>query len=87
MDLALCHAALGRGFAFAGLIGSHSKWARFRNRLRVLGHGDAAIARICCPIGQKSLGKHPQAIAVGVAAQLQTMQTLDEGSQGWPTAC
>ncbi|WP_460272445.1 xanthine dehydrogenase accessory protein XdhC [Celeribacter sp. ULVN23_4] len=70
LDLELCHRALGHGFAFAGLIGSRTKWARFRNRLRDLGHGDAQIDCICCPIGQPELGKHPQAIAVGVAAQV-----------------
>jgi xanthine dehydrogenase accessory factor len=70
LDLALCHALLGRGFGFCGLIGSATKWARFRNRLRALGHSESEITRITCPIGQKSLGKHPQAIAVGVAAAL-----------------
>lgn len=70
IDLALCHAALLHGFGWCGLIGSDSKWARFRSRLRKLGHSDAAISGICCPIGQKSFGKHPQAIAVGLAADL-----------------
>ncbi|TFL20120.1 xanthine dehydrogenase accessory protein XdhC [Jannaschia formosa] len=70
VDLALCHAALRHGFAGCGLIGSATKWARFRARLRDLGHSDDAIARIDCPIGDPSLGKHPQAIAVGVAARL-----------------
>ncbi|WP_071672449.1 xanthine dehydrogenase accessory protein XdhC [Nioella nitratireducens] len=70
IDLALCHAALAHGFKDCGLIGSATKWARFRTRLRQLGHGDAQISRIACPIGDTSLGKHPQAIAVGVAAGL-----------------
>jgi xanthine dehydrogenase accessory factor len=70
LDLALCDALLRRGFASCGLIGSATKWARFRSRLRALGHGEAAIARIDCPIGDPSLGKHPQAIAIGVAAAL-----------------
>ena len=74
LDLQICHALLGHGFGFAGLIGSDSKWARFRSRLRALGHADAQISRICCPIGQKSFGKHPQAIAIGVAAQLVRRQ-------------
>lgn len=69
-DLEICHRLLQRGFAFAGLIGSDTKWARFRSRLRDLGHSDAQISRIRCPIGQKSLGKHPQAIAIGVATDL-----------------
>lgn len=70
IDLALCHAALTRGFASCGLIGSATKWARFRARLAALGHLDAEISRIACPIGDPALGKHPQAIAVGVAGRL-----------------
>lgn len=70
LDLALCHALLTHDFASAGLIGSATKWGRFRSRLRDLGHAPAQISRIACPIGDPSLGKHPQAIAVGVAAAL-----------------
>ena len=69
-DLALCHAALSHGFGACGLIGSATKWARFRGRLAALGHDAAAIDRIACPIGDPGLGKHPQAIAVGVAHAL-----------------
>lgn len=70
LDLALCDALLRRGFGWAGVIGSDTKWARFRKRLAAAGHGDAQISRIRCPIGDRTLGKHPQAIAVGVAAAL-----------------
>ncbi|WP_299739680.1 xanthine dehydrogenase accessory protein XdhC [uncultured Roseobacter sp.] len=70
LDLELCHRLLGHGFAFAGLIGSATKWARFRNRLRGLGHGPDQIARITCPIGRPTLGKHPHVIAIGVASEL-----------------
>ena len=70
IDLALCHGALAHGFGFCGLIGSATKWIRFRKRLQQLGHPDARISRITCPIGDPNLGKHPQAIAVGVAASL-----------------
>ncbi|HKL68237.1 MAG TPA: xanthine dehydrogenase accessory protein XdhC [Salibaculum sp.] len=70
LDLKLCHALLGHGFASCGLIGSATKWARFRSRLAALGHSDAQISRIACPIGDPGLGKHPQAIAVGTAAGL-----------------
>nr|WP_256474326.1 xanthine dehydrogenase accessory protein XdhC [Lutimaribacter sp. EGI FJ00013] len=68
LDLSLCDAALRRGFASAGVIGSATKRARFRRRLGEMGHGPAQIARIACPIGDPALGKHPQAIAIGVAA-------------------
>lgn len=70
IDLALCDAALRHGFASCGLIGSDTKWVRFQKRLQQMGHSDAQISRITCPIGDPSLGKHPQAIAIGVAARL-----------------
>ena len=70
LDLELCHRLLLRGFRGLGLIGSATKWGRFRSRLRALGHEATQIGRIQCPIGDPSLGKHPQAIAVGVVAEL-----------------
>ncbi|MCC7322044.1 MAG: xanthine dehydrogenase accessory protein XdhC [Rubellimicrobium sp.] len=84
IDLALCHALLLRGFAACGMIGSATKRARFRSRLARLGHGPAAVARIACPIGDPALGKHPQAIAVSVAAALllDATATAREGRAG-----
>jgi len=70
LDLELCDQLLRRGFGFAGLIGSATKWARFRSRLAAMGHGVEQIGRIACPIGDPVLGKHPQMIAVGVAASM-----------------
>lgn len=62
IDLALCAALLRRPAASIGLIGSDTKWARFSKRLRALGLDPAPIT---CPIGDKSLGKAPDAIAMG----------------------
>jgi xanthine dehydrogenase accessory factor len=70
LDLALCAGALRHGFASCGVIGSATKWARFSARLAALGFGAAEISRINCPIGLPDLGKHPQAIAIGVAAMM-----------------
>lgn len=70
IDLALCDALLRRPTASIGLIGSATKWARFRTRLAAMGHAPAQISRIACPIGDPALGKHPQAIALGVATAL-----------------
>jgi xanthine dehydrogenase accessory factor len=80
IDLALCHAVLSQPFHSAGLIGSATKWSRFKTRLAALGHAPAQISRIACPIGDPSLGKHPAAIALGVATAMinpQTRQTKD----------
>ncbi|WP_424976332.1 xanthine dehydrogenase accessory protein XdhC [Dinoroseobacter sp. S124A] len=81
IDLELCHALLQQPCAGIGLIGSQTKWARFRSRLAQLGHGSAQISRITCPIGDPSLGKHPQAIAVGVAASLLSEQMMKRPAQ------
>ncbi|MEJ6404983.1 xanthine dehydrogenase accessory protein XdhC [Yoonia sp. 2307UL14-13] len=70
IDLVICHALLNHDFHSAGLIGSATKWARFKSRLAALGHSPAQIARIACPIGDPTLGKHPAAIALGVATSM-----------------
>ncbi|MCG6560059.1 xanthine dehydrogenase accessory protein XdhC [Ruegeria sp. 1NDH52C] len=70
LDLELCNRLLRHDFTFAGLIGSATKWARFRSRLAALGHTPQQIDRITCPIGDPALGKHPACIAIGVAARL-----------------
>jgi xanthine dehydrogenase accessory factor len=81
LDLELCHRLLTQGFASLGLIGSQTKWARFRGRLRALGHSDPQIARIRCPIGDPALGKHPQAIAIGVAQDILQQQVRQASRQ------
>jgi xanthine dehydrogenase accessory factor len=85
LDYALCRAILTRGdFAWAGLIGSKSKAARFRSRLARDGLAGEAVARLICPIGIGGIAsKWPAAIAVGVAAQV--MQ--DIGAADEDTAC
>ncbi|MEM1386033.1 MAG: xanthine dehydrogenase accessory protein XdhC [Pseudomonadota bacterium] len=82
-DLELCHQVLSHSFASAGLIGSRTKWARFRSRLKALGHTDAQIDRIECPIGDPALGKHPQAIAIGVANRLVEAQRSSNKMRQW----
>jgi len=79
MDLDLCHKLLNRPCGYIGLIGSATKWARFRSRLQQLGHSETEIARITCPIGDPSLGKAPQAIAIGVAARLLSQPERNGG--------
>jgi len=82
LDLELCHRLIAHGFASAGLIGSATKWARFRKRLSQLGDSAAQISRIRCPIGRPELGKHPQAIAVGVAATLLSHEPFATARKG-----
>lgn len=69
-DLAICHALLSLPFGSIGLIGSATKWARFKSRLGALGHTPTAIDQIACPIGDPSYGKHPAQIAISVAVAM-----------------
>lgn len=71
-DLAITDQALRRGdLGSIGLIGSRSKWARFRVALADLGHADADLERVSTPIGIPEVeGKAPASIAVSVAARI-----------------
>nr|BFF11851.1 hypothetical protein GCM10025699_31540 [Microbacterium flavescens] len=76
-DLAITDQALRRDdLGSIGLIGSSSKWARFRVRLTELGHTEAELARVTTPIGIPEIGgKAPASIAVSVAAR--TLQLIE----------
>ncbi|MFF2371099.1 xanthine dehydrogenase accessory protein XdhC [Agromyces sp. NPDC058110] len=84
-DLAIVDMALRTdGLGSIGLIGSASKWTRFRKKLGEAGHDDAALARVTTPIGIPEVaGKAPAVIAVSVAARL--LQLVEEArSAGAP---
>jgi xanthine dehydrogenase accessory factor len=79
LDLEIVARALQRSDArFVGLIGSQTKAARFRSRLRRRGM-DAS--RLTSPIGLFKAGKHPAAVAVSAVAQVLREATL-EGRPG-----
>ncbi|MEO3689844.1 xanthine dehydrogenase accessory protein XdhC [Roseateles paludis] len=66
-----------RDLAFIGLIGSRTKWARFRHRLEERGFTAEELAQVHCPIGWPGLpGKRPEQIAVAIATQLLAEPTL-----------
>jgi xanthine dehydrogenase accessory protein XdhC len=80
-DLAITDQALRNGaLGSIGLIGSASKWARFRVKLRELGHTEADLARVSTPIGIPEIGgKAPASIAVSVAAR--TLQLIESAAR------
>lgn len=79
VDMSLRMASGREGLASIGLIGSASKWARFRKKLGELGHTQNDLARVTTPIGIPEVaGKQPAAIAVSVAARL--LQLIDEAA-------
>ncbi len=75
LDYELTREILDRdAFAFLGLIGSDTKAARFRKRLKHDGFDEKTIARVHCPIGDLRLnGKLPMEVAVSIAAQLLSL--------------
>ena len=77
-DLAIVDQSLRTdGIGSIGLIGSASKWARFRKKLTDLGHDETALSRVTTPIGIPEVsGKQPAVIAVSVAARI--LQVIDE---------
>lgn len=89
LDYQLCAAILTRGdAAWAGLIGSRSKAARFRSRLRRDGFSAEAIAALHCPVGMPAIrSKLPAAIATGIVAQLLTHATREAGAHAPATGC
>jgi xanthine dehydrogenase accessory factor len=72
LDFDIVEAVLKRGdFGFLGLIGSHSKRARFVHRLADKGIDEALLERLVCPIGVPGIeGKQPAVVAVAAVAQL-----------------
>lgn len=72
LDMQLVEAVISRGDArFCGLIGSKSKAAKFRNRLRRKGFTDVELDMLVCPVGLPDVGgKKPMEVAVSIAAQV-----------------
>jgi xanthine dehydrogenase accessory factor len=68
LDLEIVERVLRRNdFAFLGLIGSGTKAAKFRARLKAR---NVDYTRLVCPIGLFKAGKHPAEVAVSAVAQL-----------------
>lgn len=89
LDFEIVRALLARDdFAWAGVIGSATKAARFAHRLERRGFARERVARIACPIGVPGIeGKDPATIAVAVAAQLlQVIEARAAGLQHEPAS-
>jgi xanthine dehydrogenase accessory factor len=75
LDLALAEAALKRLDArYVGVIGSATKAARFRHRLRDKGLGSQLDKVFQCPVGIPDItGKLPAEVAIAVAAKIMQL--------------
>ena len=69
MDQDILEKLLKVPMKYLGLIGSKSKWERFKQRLTARGVSAEELARVHCPIGIPT-GKAPQEVAISFAAEL-----------------
>jgi xanthine dehydrogenase accessory factor len=78
LDLEIVERVLKRNdVAFLGLIGSETKGAKFRARLKARGIDSS---RLVCPIGLLKAGKHPAEVAVSAVAQLLSVSAVQAQS-------
>jgi xanthine dehydrogenase accessory factor len=89
LDFDLCDVILRREDAsWLGLIGSASKSARFRSRLKREGVPLEALSQLHCPIGVPRISsKLPAALAIAIAAQLLQDDTGTVSPPGDPAVC
>ena len=74
LDLEIVEHVLKRNdYRFVGLIGSETKAAKFRARLRQKKFSEEQIGALISPIGLFKSGKHPAEVAVSVVAQLLSL--------------
>ena len=60
-----------QNFKFLGLIGSKTKFNRFKNRLLKIGYKENLISKIECPVGLKNISsKKPAEIAISIIGRL-----------------
>lgn len=86
LDFDICSRVLARDdIAWCGLIGSVSKRRRFEKLMRKQGMAETVLERLTCPIGVPGIdSRTPQAIAIGVAAQLLQERTKATANRAEP---
>lgn len=80
LDFEILEAVLKRGDArYIGLIGSETKWRRFKLRLQHKGYEPEFYQHVHCPIGLAEVpGKRPIEVAVSIAGELIALNHQDE---------
>lgn len=75
LDYQLVRHLAGQPIASLGLIGSATKWCRFRARLLADGVAVDALNAVRCPVGRSDIpGKAPMAVAIAIVAELLQMR-------------
>lgn len=70
LDQSLVHNLSSLNLCYVGLIGSKTKWRRFRTRLIKEGLSEELLDKVHCPVGIDIGGETPQEIAISISADL-----------------
>ena len=70
LDFDLLSSLVDKNLLYLGLIGSQTKWLRFKKRLEEKEFEKDDIYKVKCPIGIPIGGKAPKEIAISVSAEL-----------------
>jgi xanthine dehydrogenase accessory factor len=83
LDYEILEAVLKRGDArYVGLIGSETKWRRFKMRLEHKGYSPDFYRDVHCPVGLAAVpGKRPIEVAVSVAGELIAINNASEPNE------
>lgn len=82
LDYRLLTACLESQRQSIGLIGSPTKWARFRSRLIRDGFTAAQLDRVRCPVGVPDVQRNePKAVAIAVVAELLQLESAADAPQ------
>ena len=69
-DYRLLRYYLDKPLAYLGMVGSKSKWARFKKALQADGFSEEMLARVRSPVGLPIGGKSPQEVALSILAEV-----------------
>lgn len=80
LDYEILEAVLNRGDArYVGLIGSDTKWRRFKMRMEHHGYAPEFYRQVHCPVGLAEVpGKRPIEVAVSIAGELIALNNSAE---------
>ncbi|MFK8048961.1 MAG: xanthine dehydrogenase accessory protein XdhC [Halioglobus sp.] len=80
LDYDILESVLNRQDArYVGLIGSETKWRRFKMRMEHRGHNPEFYQHVRCPVGLPEVtGKRPIEVAVSIAGELIALNNRDE---------
>ena len=70
LDFDIVESLLSQQPKYLGMIGSHGKWSRFKQRMMTTGFDESQLDSIQCPVGLDIAALTPEEIALSVVGQM-----------------